>query len=96
MWQIAALYLLLINVAAVAFTVYDKRAAQKARRRIPEARLLWIAALGGALCMLITMYTVRHKTRKLKFTVGVPLLLLTHIALGILAWAWQGGQLTVV
>ncbi len=93
MWKACGIYLLLINLTAAVIMLRDKRAAEKGRRRTPERTLLWIAALGGALFMLLTMYAVRHKTRKPKFAVGVPLLLLTHLAIGIAVWLWQSGLL---
>lgn len=93
MWHLCGIYLLLVNLTAVGFTLRDKHAARHGRRRTPEATLLWIAAFGGALGMLLTMYAVRHKTRKPKFAVGVPLLLLTHIALAVAVWLWQSGLL---
>ncbi len=93
MWQIVGIYLLLINLTAVFFIGRDKRAAKRHRRRTPEATLLWTAALGGALGMLLAMYAVRHKTRKPTFAVGVPLLLLTHITLAVAVWLWQSGLL---
>lgn len=41
-------YLLLINALGLALMYLDKRFAKKHRRRIPEAALMWIAALGGS------------------------------------------------
>ena len=96
MWAALGVYLLLVNLLAFAAMLRDKRAAKRGRRRTPEATLMWIAAAGGAPGTLLAMYTVRHKTRKVKFAVGVPLLLLTHIALAILLWLWTQGLLTVV
>jgi len=59
----------------------DKRKAKKKAWRIPEATLMGIAALGGSLGCLLGMYTFRHKTKHLKFTLGVPALLLLQILL---------------
>ena len=38
-----------------------------------------VAALGGSVGSLLGMYTVRHKTKHPKFTVGIPLLLAGRI-----------------
>ena len=38
-----------------------------------------VAALGGSVGSLLGMYTVRHKTKHPKFTVGIPLLLAGQI-----------------
>lgn len=73
-------YAVLINLTAIVVTVWDKLAAKSRRRRVPEARLFWIAAFGGAGAMWLTMWVIRHKTKKRKFMIGLPLLFLLHIA----------------
>ena len=81
------IYLLTINAAAFLFMLIDKWKAKKNRWRIPEATLMGVAALGGSIGSLLGMYTVRHKTKHLKFTVGIPLILVAQIALAIyLIW----------
>lgn len=75
------LYLGIINAFALAIMLIDKYKAKKKAWRIPEAVLMTVAALGGSLGILFGMYAARHKTRKPKFAVGVPLLLLLHIVL---------------
>ena len=57
----------------------DKWKAKKNRWRIPEATLMGVAALGGSMGSLLGMYTVRHKTQHIKFTVGIPLILVAQI-----------------
>lgn len=74
-------YLAIISIASVAVCVYDKSAARRGKRRIPEKTLFSLSALGGALFMFITMLTVRHKTKHLNFMIFVPLMALVHIAL---------------
>lgn len=68
------LYLLIINAAGFLFMLADKWKAKKNRWRIPEATLMTVAALGGSIGSLLGMYTVRHKTKHLKFTLGIPLI----------------------
>lgn len=51
----------MISLTAVTATIWDKHKARRRGRRIPEATLLLLAALGGALCMYITMKAIRHK-----------------------------------
>jgi uncharacterized membrane protein YsdA (DUF1294 family) len=59
----------------------DKWKAKNKRWRIPEATLMGVAAIGGSVGSLIGMYTVRHKTKHIKFTLGIPAILIVQIAL---------------
>ena len=61
----------------------DKYKARKNLWRIPEAALFTAALLGGSLGSLAGMYLVRHKTKHLKFTLGVPVILVVQIAAAI-------------
>ena len=78
------LYLLLINAAAFVLMLVDKVKAKKNRWRISERTLTLSAALGGSVGALLGMYTFRHKTRHIKFTLGVPAILIAQLALA--AW----------
>ena len=75
------LYLLLINAAAFLLMHIDKQKARKKRWRIPESTLMLTAALGGSIGALVGMYTFRHKTKHLKFTLGIPVILVLQILL---------------
>ena len=77
------LYLLLINAAAFVLMRADKVKARKNRWRIPERTLIGSALLGGSIGALLGMYTFRHKTRHLKFTLGIPAILIAQIALAV-------------
>lgn len=69
----------------IAFFMYgiDKLKAKHRRRRISEATLLGIAAVGGSLGAFAGMQIFRHKTKHLRFQILVPLFLILHIvALG--------------
>ena len=68
-------YLLIINAAGLLLMLVDKWKAKKNRWRVRESTLLLVAALGGSVGCLIGMYLFRHKTRHLKFTLGIPLIL---------------------
>jgi uncharacterized membrane protein YsdA (DUF1294 family) len=57
----------------------DKNRARKNRWRIPEATLLLFAFLGGSIGSLGGMYLFHHKTRKPKFSVGVPVILVMQV-----------------
>lgn len=76
--MIVSIYLLLINAAGLLLMLIDKQKAKKRRWRIPEATLLTVAALGGSLGSLAGMYLFHHKTRKPKFSFGVPMILIAQ------------------
>ncbi len=73
------LYLLIINALGFALMLIDKWKAKKNRWRIPEATLMTVALLGGSVGSLLGMYTVRHKTKHLKFVLGIPVILVLQI-----------------
>lgn len=74
-------YLLTINAVSFLLMLADKQRAKKHRWRIPEATLMLSAALGGSIGCLLGMYTIRHKTRKPKFYIGVPAILAVQTAI---------------
>ena len=79
------IYIVVISLLAVILTVRDKDAAKKRRWRTRESTLLLVAALGGSLSMLLTMLSIRHKTKHAKFMVGIPVIIaLQMIAIVVL------------
>jgi uncharacterized membrane protein YsdA (DUF1294 family) len=84
-------YLLIINALGFTLMLIDKHKARKKHWRIPEATLMCVAALGGSVGSLIGMYTVRHKTKHLKFTLGIPAILIVQLALAVwIFWTLHG------
>lgn len=81
--HLVLLYLIIVNAAAMLLMLADKLKAKRGAWRIPEATLMGVAAIGGSVGALIGMYLFRHKTRHLKFTLGIPLILIAQIALAI-------------
>jgi len=77
-------YLVLINAAALLFMLSDKQKARRGGWRIPERTLLAVAVLGGSIGAILGMYLFRHKTRHLKFSLGLPLILAVQIGLLLL------------
>ncbi|MDO4178196.1 MAG: DUF1294 domain-containing protein [Phascolarctobacterium sp.] len=75
------LYYLIINIVTFFAFVFDKFKAKSHSWRIPEAQLLLLCLLGGAFGGFAAMQLVRHKTKHLKFMLGVPLMLLLHFVL---------------
>ena len=70
-------YVVAVNVLGYAAMVIDKAKAEHGLRRIPEATLLNLAAIGGSVGTVIAQQTVRHKTRKEPFRsrlIGIVLL----------------------
>jgi len=57
----------------------DKRKAKKGEWRIKEGSLFLITLLGGGIGTISGMYAFRHKTKKLKFTIGLPTILIAEI-----------------
>ena len=78
------IYLLLINAAGYCIMLYDKYLAKNNLWRIPEKTLLGVAAFGGSVGCWLGMYIARHKTKHLKFTIGVPVILAVQILIGFL------------
>ena len=74
------LYLLIVNAVSFLLMLADKQKAKKKLWRIPESTLLLSAAIGGSIGSLAGMYTFRHKTKHLKFTLGVPVILVLQMA----------------
>jgi uncharacterized membrane protein YsdA (DUF1294 family) len=82
-------------MSVVAFIAYawDKRAAIRGRRRIPELRLHAIELLGGWPGALIGQLALRHKHRKLKFMAIFWMIVVLHIVVWML-WLRFGYGLT--
>ena len=77
------IYLIVINLMAFCAMWWDKRRAQKGEWRISEAGLFTLVLLGGGIGGIAGMYIFSHKTKKLKFTIGFPTILLTEIVLAV-------------
>lgn len=73
---------LIVNVIVFLMYGIDKYKAKRKKWRIPEATLLGAAAFGvfGALA---GMYFFRHKTKKPKFFITVPMILFLELAAAV-------------
>lgn len=67
-------YLLTVSAVAAVAVISDKHRAVRRKRRIPEAVLFAVAAVGGSAAMYLTMCLIRHKTQKNRFVFGIPLI----------------------
>ena len=77
--NLTLVYLLTINLLTFFSFILDKKRSRKGQWRISEKQLLFLSLIGGSLGGFVAMVLARHKTKKLKFIVGVPLLLLVNI-----------------
>ena len=76
-------YFVAINIIGFLIMFIDKQKAKRGAWRIPEKTLFIITALGGGMGTIAGMYTFRHKTQKLQFIVGLPLITILEIILAI-------------
>ena len=84
---IILVYLAVISAISVAVCLYDKLASKVIKRhRTREAILLLLSALGGSVAMFVTMLIIRHKTKHLKFMIGIPLIMIIQAAVGVYAF----------
>ena len=80
------IYLIIINLIAFLAMYIDKRRAKYGKWRIKEHTLFILAILGGSIGAIVGMYTFRHKTKKLRFVIGFPAILVCEIILGIMIY----------
>ena len=76
----AAVIILAVNAAVMLLYGRDKLKAQRGRWRIPE-RVLIGAAVFGVFGAAAGMLVFHHKTRKLKFRIAIPLIMISEIIL---------------
>jgi len=69
-------YLLCINLFSFSVVFIDKKLAEKRKRRISENFLFLCAFILGSPGIYSGMLIFRHKTKKYKFSVGIPVLIL--------------------
>lgn len=75
------IYLLAINIITFLIMWWDKHEAKVGDWRVSEKTLFMLVLIGGGIGGIIGMYTFRHKTKKLKFTIGLPTILILEIIL---------------
>lgn len=75
------IYLISINVIGFLAMWIDKAKAKKGSWRISEKTLFILTILGGGIGTIAGMYTFRHKTKKMRFVIGLPVILICEIIL---------------
>ena len=75
---------MIINIIGLIIMGLDKMKAKSGAWRIPEDNLLLIALLGGSVGIFLGIKAFRHKTRHIKFSVGVPSIFLLQIV--VILW----------
>ena len=73
------IYFITINLIGFFIMWLDKRKAKKGAWRIPEKTLFIITALGGGIGTIAGMYTFHHKTQKIQFVIGFPLITILEV-----------------
>ena len=72
-------YFIIINIISLILMFLDKRRAIKNKWRISENTLMIVSILGGSIGGILGMYTFRHKTKHIKFKVGIPIILIIQL-----------------
>ena len=85
------LYLVIINVITFVIFGVDKYKAIRQEWRIRESTLLGLALIGGSIGGWLAMYIFHHKTKKVKFFVGIPVILVIQIA--VFGYLFCGGYI---
>ncbi len=79
MMKILVFYLIAVNIAAILIMGIDKHRSRRNKWRISEKSIFITGVAGGGLGVIFGMVLFRHKTRHLKFTLGVPLIVILNI-----------------
>ena len=88
--KILLVYILCVSIITFAAYGIDKRKAEKNKWRIPESVLIMLAVLGGSVGALAGMLVFHHKTKKAKFVIGIPVILLLQAAAALILLMYVG------
>lgn len=75
------IYFIVINLLGFLMMYIDKKKAIKGKWRISEKSLFIVTLLGGGIGTNVGMNMFRHKTKKMRFSIGFPTILIVEIAL---------------
>lgn len=74
------IYLIVINIVTFLVMGLDKWKAKRGSWRIQESALFTFVIFGGGIGGILGMAHFHHKTKKLKFQIGFPLILILEAA----------------
>lgn len=76
-------YLAAVNLTAFCIYGADKKRAIRNQWRISEKALLMLAVIGGSPGALLGMKVFHHKTKKPKFYLGIPVILVLEVSAAV-------------
>lgn len=77
--KIFIIYVVIINIISFIVMGTDKRRAVNHKWRIPEKTLFLLAIIGGSIGTNLGMKVFRHKTKHMKFVIGMPAILIFQL-----------------
>lgn len=77
-------YGLVVNLVTYLTFAWDKRRAEREKRRIPEKQLHTLTFIGGTLGAWFAIFRLRHKNRKFSFLTITVLISVIHLGLAYL------------
>ncbi|MBP3502835.1 MAG: DUF1294 domain-containing protein [Clostridia bacterium] len=75
------IYLIAINIITFLIMGLDKWKAKRGSWRIQEATLFTLVLFGGGIGGILGMIVFHHKTKKAKFQIGFPMILIAEAAI---------------
>ena len=74
-------YFIAVSVIGALVCIYDKLAAPRGWKRVPERTLFFWALIGGGPGVYQTMLLIRHKTLHRSFMLGIPAIMIFQIVI---------------
>ncbi len=74
-------YFIAAGMIGAAVCIYDKLAAPRGWRRVPERTLFFWTLVSGGPGVYLTMLLIRHKTLHRSFMLGIPAIVILQIAI---------------
>ena len=73
-------YFAVISLISIIVCIYDKVISKKNKveLRVPEKTLMLLSFLGGGVAMYLCMLAIRHKTKHVRFMLGIPIIIALH------------------